>query len=294
MRTFILGTDWWTDCDDAVAIRMLARAHKAGEITLAGIGINACMPYSVPALDGFLHAEGVDDISLGIDLEATDFTGTPPFQKRLASLCKRYPSNEAACDAVRLYRQILHDSQEKVEIVEIGFMQVIANVLKSEPDDVSPLSGMELVREKVAKMWVMAGKWDEENGVEHNFANNRRACEAAQYFCAHCPVPITFLGFEIGYDVISGGELAKDDALYQVLCDHGSFNGRSSWDPMLALLALVGDEEKAGYKTVRGTATVDAATGANNFAESEDGKHVYVIKKYPNDKYVEMIHERIL
>ena len=40
MRKMILGTDWWTDCDDAVALRLLAKAHKAGDITLLGIGIN--------------------------------------------------------------------------------------------------------------------------------------------------------------------------------------------------------------------------------------------------------------
>lgn len=30
MRNFILGTDWWTDCDDVVAIRILVRAHLSG------------------------------------------------------------------------------------------------------------------------------------------------------------------------------------------------------------------------------------------------------------------------
>ena len=40
MRNFILGTDWWTDCDDAVAVRILARAHKAGDISIKGIGRN--------------------------------------------------------------------------------------------------------------------------------------------------------------------------------------------------------------------------------------------------------------
>ena len=34
MRKFILGTDWWTDCDDAVAIRLLAREHVKKEIEL--------------------------------------------------------------------------------------------------------------------------------------------------------------------------------------------------------------------------------------------------------------------
>lgn len=34
MRNFILGTDWWTDCDDAVAVRLLTRYMKQGKIRL--------------------------------------------------------------------------------------------------------------------------------------------------------------------------------------------------------------------------------------------------------------------
>ena len=34
MRKFILDTDWWTDCDDAVAIRLLCNAHIKKEIEL--------------------------------------------------------------------------------------------------------------------------------------------------------------------------------------------------------------------------------------------------------------------
>ena len=60
MRNFILGTDWWSDCDDVVALRLLCRAHKEKKINLLGIGINACMEYSAPSVEGFLksvHAE---------------------------------------------------------------------------------------------------------------------------------------------------------------------------------------------------------------------------------------------
>ena len=32
MRTFILGTDWGTDCDDVVAVRLLTRAVKEKKI----------------------------------------------------------------------------------------------------------------------------------------------------------------------------------------------------------------------------------------------------------------------
>jgi len=54
MRNMILGTDWWTDCDDAVAVRLVCRAVKEQKIRLLGVGINACMEYSVASLKGFL------------------------------------------------------------------------------------------------------------------------------------------------------------------------------------------------------------------------------------------------
>lgn len=293
MRNFILGTDWWTDCDDAVAIRILARAHKLGEIALKGIGISGCMEYSVKSLDAFLHSEGVFDVPLGIDPLATDFGGYPPYQKRLAELPSEYKSNDDVEDAVRLYRKILAESEDPVEIIEIGYQQVIANLLESPADDISPFCGYELVKEKVSKFWVMAGKWDVDTGYENNFTRNARSRRAGNIFCKKCPVPVTFLGFEVGENVITGGNLEKNDVLYQALLDHGSENGRSSWDPMLVLLALIGDEEKSGYDVVCGTASVDAESGANTFVRDMNGKHKFVIKKMPDDYYKNHINELI-
>ncbi|MBE7044583.1 MAG: hypothetical protein E7397_03565 [Ruminococcaceae bacterium] len=293
MRKFILGTDWWTDCDDVVAMRLLLRAHKKGEVELKGVAVNACMEYSVASVDGFLNQEGVSDIPIGIDLRATDFGGNPPYQKGLAPFAKRYCRNEDAEDACRLYRRILAEAREPIEIVEIGFLQVMEQLLKSEKDDISPKSGMELVQENVEKIWVMAGKWDEDGGVEHNFANTDTARNAAEYFCRCCPVPVTFLGFEVGETVITGDCLAQNDVLYQVLCDHGSQNGRMSWDPMLVHVALIGDEELAGYQKVSGTASVEKLTGKNHFIMSDAGRHCYLIKRREDDYYKKMINDLI-
>ena len=293
MRNFILGTDWWTDCDDAVAVRILARAHKNGEICLKGIGINACMECSVKSLDAFMHSEGVEDIPVGIDLEATDFGRKPPYQERLSKLPSKYTSNSDAEDAVRLYRRILADSTEPIELIEIGYPQVLSNLLESQPDDISDKSGMELMKEKVPKIWMMAGKWDEPLGKENNFARSERSRKGGSIFCEKCPVPVTFLGFEVGVDVITGDNLKKDDVLYNVLCDHGSQNGRSSWDPMLVLLALIGDEAKSGYDTVVGVASVDAESGENTFIPNNSGMHKYVIKNKDNDYYKSQINKLI-
>ncbi len=294
MRRFILGTDWWTDCDDAVAMRLLTKAHNSGEIQLLGIIINACMEYSAASLDGFLALDGCRDIPIGIDVSATDFGGRPPYQKRLSASSARYFKNEDAEDGVRLYRRLLADADGKVELIDIGFLQVVSALLLSEGDDISPKSGIELFREKVSKCWVMAGKWDKDGERENNFCRNERASRAANAFCELCPVPITFLGFEVGVDVISGGAAAESDHLHMALADHGCPNGRSSWDPMLALMALIGDEGEAGYDLARGRAHVDAEDGSNYFSKSESGNHAYVIKKFENKYYEDAINSRIV
>lgn len=293
MRQFILGTDWWSDCDDAVALRLLVRAAKQEEISLLGIAINACMPASVASLIGFLRTEDFCGIPVGLDTAAVDFDGLPSYQARLAANYGADLSNADAADAVRLYRRLLAEADAPVEILEIGFMQVISAVLQSPADDISPLTGMELIRQKVKKMWVMAGKWDADGEKEHNFCLNDRARIAAEAFCRLCPVPVTFLGWEVGFDVITGGQLLENDPLRSVLTDHGSKNGRSSWDPMLALLAVIGDEAEAGYDTVRGFARVDPKDGTNYFTPDSNGLHRYVIKNRENAFYAEAINNRI-
>ena len=103
-------------------------------------------------------------------------------------------------------------------------------------------------------------------------------------------MPVTFLGFEIGIQVVSGDKLSHDDFLYKSFCDHGSENGRYSWDPLTALMAVIGDEEKAGYDTVTGTARLDEKNGGNYFTENENGLHKYVKMKFSPDYYSDMIN----
>ena len=199
--------------------------------------------------------------------------------------------NSDAEDGVRLYGRILAEATEPIEIIEIGYLQVFAALLKSGADEFSEKSGVDLVKEKVSKLWVMAGKWDNlKSGKEHNFCNNKRSISGGQRLCKNWPTEIVFLGFEIGFNVISGGNLEKDDFLHQALADHLSFFGRSSWDPMLVLLALVNDFEKAGYEYRQGTASL-ADDGANHFVFSDDGKHRFVIKTHRSVWYKNRINE---
>lgn len=294
MRNLIFGTDFGSDCDDAVALRILARAAKSGEIALSGVVINDCMETSAAAVDGLLTLEGLAGVPIGLDRGETDYPGPYRYQARLAAHATCCKSNEDAEDAVRLYRRILTEAHGPVELVEVGFLQAVAALLQSEGDDISPETGEEIVRNKVKKIWVMGGRWDVERGREWNFSVTPRAAAAAEAFCRLCPVPVTFLGFEVGNTVITGNTLQQGDPLHDVLIDYGCPNGRKSWDPMTVLLAVIGDESAAGYDVVRGRALVDAASGENCFKPTARGPHCYVVKRHPDAFYADAVNRRLI
>ncbi len=293
MRKIILGTDWGTDCDDAAAIRLLTNAVKKNEIELMGVVLNTCMEYSYASLKGFLEQDGFSDVPIGIDLCATECTGPFRYQENLAKSYCPDAVNTDAEDAVRLYRRLLAHSEGKVELMEIGFLQELAALLESTADDISDKTGIELVREKVSKVWSMAGKWDADGEKEYNLCALESSRAGGRKVLELCPVPVTFLGFEIGDGVITGNKLDKSDHLYKVFEDYGAAEGRHSWDPMLVMMALIGDEAAAGYDVVCGKATLDAETGENFFEHCENGPHKFVIKRFDNSYYEEQINTAI-
>ncbi len=285
----IFDTDWGSDVDDAVAARLLCNAHKQGKIELTGCILNAITPESVRSLDAFLLHSGLD-LPIGIDRN-----GTVPeivrYQHYLTeSLPSKYQNEDEAEDAVRLYRRLLVNAPEKVHIVAVGFTQVLADLLESPPDDLSPLNGRELVREKVEHLWDMGGRWDGKGNMEYNFNGSPCAISGSHRLCRNWNVPVTFLGFEIGYSVHTGKNLPPDDPLKQAMNLYGcSPDGHCSWDPMTALLCVIGDPGEAGYACVYGHASVSAADGSCSFQEDPAGFHRYLVKRYPDKWYADAV-----
>ncbi len=301
MRKIILGTDWWTDCDDVAALRICARAHKKGLWQLMGVCVDACTPApddaACASVNAFLTAEGLAEIPVGIDHAATDYPGPVRYQPVLAA---KYPhkitANDECPEALDLYKSLLRGCADgEAEILEIGFQQTLAALL-TDPE------GYALFRDKVAHLWLMAGDFAENGrGREYNCSVNEKASRAAHIVCEKASCPVSFLGFEVGVSVISGGNpendpALADDPLVTAFDAHGSHSGRCSWDPMLALLALHGDPSEAGYTCRYGKAAVDPETGENSFTYADtqsfrkDAPHRYVVKNRPDTQYQEELN----
>lgn len=296
-RCFILDTDWLSDVDDAVAVRYLVRKHLAGEITLMGINIDAPIKTSAPSLDSFVSSDGIR-LTIAVDHEATKYASSsayhdPAIRYGGGSI---YGTSLEYTDSVVFYRRALAGLPDgvKADIISVGFMNSLARLLESSPDEYSPLTGSELVRERVGTLWAMAGEFPE--GKEYNIRRKPQSVQSAITICERWVTPIVFLGFECGKDVKTGGtlrrELGRDDILYRCLLAHGHATGRSSWDPMTAYLAVIGSPEAAGFSTVAGRVKV-LSNGRNEFEEDSSGTHCYVVKQKPNDFYRDRINEII-
>ena len=290
-RTVIFGTDWWTDCDDCAALRMVCRYAKAGIWDLAGVVLNAAAPYAAASVRAVLADEGFAAVPLGIDLAADDYGGRPPYQLPIAKAAGTTDIRNEDCeDAVSLYRRLLAAADGTVELLEVGYLPALAALFTSAPDAISVLSGIALAQEKIAHVWCMGGNWAQDGvGRENNFCRNRRASEAAHTVLSLCPTPMTFLGYEIGADVIAHPPTAPDDLIRIAFDAHGSSAGRCAWDPLLVHLAAAADPTAAGYSVTVGTASVSAEDGVNRFAPSSDGRHRYVKKCHENAWYEERI-----
>ncbi len=288
----IFGTDWWTDCDDVAALDILLGAHKRGRIDLKAIGVSSVMRYSAPSVKALCEQHGLDGIPIGIDKGARRKGFFCMYQKKLASYCKSGFTNGDCPEAYKLYRSVLSSVPEKALIVDVGFPQIILELLQSGADEYSESSGMQLVEDKVSEIILMGGRWDKNPGREYNFCAYRANREAAAYICRHSPVPLTFLGYEAGKDVITAGKgvYGLTGIAYAAHCSSG---GRPSWDPMTAVYAIIGDADKAGYKKVWGRAEVDPKTGKNRFEANANGKHSYLVKEKEDAFYKSQI-ERLL
>ena len=286
----LFGTDWWTDCDDVAALDLLLRAHNYGLIRLRVIGVSSVMPYSAASVKAVCEAQGLGDIPGGLDSGALRRGVFCLYQKKLAAASRTGFTNADCPEAYMLYRKALSEVQGKAVIADVGFPQIVAALLRSGPDEYSDLGGMQLVESKVSEIVLMGGRWDKKAGREYNFCAYRQSREAAAYVCGHCPVPLTFLGYEAGRTVITGGR-SVPGLTGTAYAAHRSPHGRPSWDPMTALYAVAGDAGTAGYRKVHGTASVDPKTGKNSFRVSADGPHAYLVKEKEDRFYKDMIDE---
>ncbi|MGQ1946160.1 nucleoside hydrolase [Geofilum sp. OHC36d9] len=195
----IFDTDMESDVDDVGALAMLHSLANNGEAEILGTMVCSLNPWSVPTVDALNTYFQKGDIPIG----AVKTLGVYRNSKYAKVIAENFPQDigigENSEDAISLYRKILTNQPDSsVVIVTVGYLTNLSNLLKSEPDDINSLNGVELVRQKVKHLVCMGGRYPytQNPGKWGNFKPDP---EAVRYVAANWPGIITFTG---------GGEFA--------------------------------------------------------------------------------------
>ena len=273
----ILDADIDSDVDDVGALAMLLNMHKTGTIELIGIVVTSDDPFAPVCAAAVSKFYGWPEIPIGFLKNQPNLKNHSKYTKFIAN---EFPAKLKAWqetgEASTLYRKLLSGSpDESVVIVTIGHLTSLQQLLQSQPDPISELSGKDLIQKKV-KQWIcMGGQYP--TGKEANFY---RPDPASTVYCVnHWEKDVVFCGWEIGNPVITGGSRLKDNLssthpVYRAYQLYNNFAGRQSWD-QLAVLQLI-DSANKYFSFINGQCIV-APDGSNTWKNIKNDKHRYVV-----------------
>lgn len=294
----IFDTDLGPDYDDVGALAFLHAMADSGKAeilaTLASNKHELVAP-SIEVINTYFGRPG-----LAIGAPKTKGVSLGSSQHWADSIVAKYPhtikSTSDVPDAVSVYRKILSNEPDNtVTIVTVGFLSNLNNLLKSQPDNISPLAGTELVARKVKRLVSMAGKFPE--GKEFNIYMDSAASKNVY---ESWPGEIIFTGFEIGWEIRTGLRLmhseiknspVKDVFRISIPLSAEDKDGRMSWDETAVLIGVYGTE--GFFELVRGTIIINP-DGSNSWKNDPTGKHYYVKQKMAVSQMSTFIENRMM
>ncbi|SEW52714.1 nucleoside hydrolase [Chitinophaga arvensicola] len=291
----IFDSDIGPDYDDVGAIALLHALADSGEAKiLATIASNKYEGIAA-VLNVYNTYFGRPDIPIGVP--AGNAVADRDTQHWTDTILANYPhaiqKNSDVPDAVTVYRKVLSKQPDQsVTIVTVGFLTNLDKLLQSPADQISPLSGRELVTRKVKLLVSMAGKFPE--GREYNVFKDSTASVAV---FNNWPTKVVFSGFEIGWNVRTGLPLSQNESIQHspvkdvfrisIPQSKDDAQGRMSWDETAVLVAVRG---YAPYYTLQPGKIKVAADGSNTWDSTGSG-HDYLVEKQSPQEVQSLIEQ---
>lgn len=291
----IFDTDIGNDVDDVLALGMIHALQSRGECELLAVTITKDHEHAAAFTDAVNTFYGRGHIPIGVCRSgvtpaAGKFNGLA-IQKGGDAL--RYPhdllSGKDAPNAVDVLRKALVGQKDgSVVIAQVGFSTNLAALLASKADTHSPLNGVDLVKQKVRLLSIMAGAFTQIPGkggklYDHKEYNIIKDIPAAKSIATNWPTEIVWSGFEIGisltyphqsiqrdYQYVEHHPLAEAYVLY-----NPPPHDRPTWD---LTSVLYGVRPAHSYFDISKPGTVAVADdGLTTFSKAPNGKHRYLI-----------------
>lgn len=251
----IFDTDITGDVDDVLALAMLHTLEDRGICKLLAVTVSKEHKLAAPFVDAVNTFYGRPDTPVGINKEA------PHRDSKYLGLVEekdngqfRYPHDIGVTqdpeDAVSLLRKTLASAEDhSVAIIQVGLATNLAALLDTVADSYSSLTGLELIRQKVSLLSVMAGAFETiSHNNRHLEANVRNHIPSMQKLAVSWPneVPVIWSGFKIGISAPYPRESIARDFNYvehhivkeAYLLHSGPNHDRPTWDLTSVLYAV--------------------------------------------------------
>jgi inosine-uridine nucleoside N-ribohydrolase len=283
----VFDTDMGNDVDDAIALATLHALESRGEVKILAVTITKDNRWAAPFVDLVNTFYGRSDIPIGIvkgGVTKEDGSYTRPVAEKKREgggllYPRRVTPQTAVDDAVPLLRRTLAaQPDQSVVIVQVGFSTNLARLLGSRGDKASPLGGRDLVKRKVKRAVLMAGRFSDAE-TEYNITND---IASARKLFAEWPVELVTSGWEVGAATpYPAARLASDFRYAQNHPLADAYRAYQKmpydeplWDPTAVLYAARPDGGYFGLSPA-GRIVVDDK-GRTVFSEATDGLERYL------------------
>lgn len=288
MTKIIFDTDIGGDCDDTGALAIVHECERAGKAKLLAVTLSTASPYAAGCADAinrwYGHEVPIGQTKKKPPEENADFYAES-YGRHISEVygnAYKAGGGKTPEDAVRLLRRVLAENRgEKISLVVVGCCINIAALIKSGGDDISPLSGRELLARQAKELSLMGCFFPSEEVPEIWFGdykmeaecNIQTDIEAARTVFAECPVPVSVAHYLVGWHIHTGGVLIEKDRKNPVAESYfvHSHGNRDSWDLVASYVAIFGADGIFSLSE-RGRVTIDER-GVSAFVPDESGMH---------------------
>ncbi|WP_339901298.1 nucleoside hydrolase [uncultured Cyclobacterium sp.] len=297
----ILDTDMGSDCDDVGAMALLHHFADQDKVEILGVIYSSGkIPYGVGIIDAINVYYGRSRIPVGASHDLS--FGDPKDKMQAEKLAKdtiAYKNtlihNHDAYEQTILNRRLLAKAPDNsVTYITIGHTKALYELLRSIPDNISPLNGFDLVSKKI-KRWVALGALGASNkkvgGVKDwNFYKNNTAVYT-DYLIDQFPKPAYFV--DAGAKVFTGGSLETLNAGNIVRTAYRDWlwnmekktliDQRPSWDLATVYYAVMGPDQYF-EELAPGALTFELGQGSRWVTTEVNPLHHFIIQKQGSDK----------
>lgn len=296
-RAVIIDSDFASDADDVLAVRLAMCFQDLGLLDIRGIALSTTYSRSPLAVHALCHQDGYGNIPVAMD---TSGNGVQVHTNYIDVMSEMPRSRSDYEQPAAMYRRILSESDTKVNIITLGFLQNIQALMNSRPDQYSPLTGMELIAKKVDTIYIVGG--NSTGKPSFNFYwTGEKVVNAARDVAHDFPARIVFLQSDLSDDTFCGQFYqTKDSGRYDIvskaLFSNDQYEGVVAWDVFSVWCAVqdINDNLEASFLELeRGTQYI-SHTGATQWTADDAGRHYKMYKKMQGSYFSGLMNSMLL